>query len=685
MTQASQIAASVSSPDRAGSSVHSATSVVDAGTRGPGSNLSAHNGVAAFVWVDRAGFSWNETLAALLKIKSIRVIHVGLGDEQMPSQLRKADPRIVIHDGATMLEIASKLQDEKSDFVLFVTWPVRPSPDALDLAIEWMRQDPRIGTMSFLSNSAGSLSFPHRNAESPFGVDGHDEQSLTELLRQQANRAPTPIQVADGAMILVSRGVLDVCGELEDFGVQNCALAVAELSLRAAKRGFNSYLDSHTYVTIPWDGIGPFQSVLMKPEPRHALHQRHQHFPGGYDVEQKRPNSVLGDALNRARAKAMGLRVLIDGSVLGPKEMGTQLLILKLSAALATRPEIQFVAVGVPDPTALPQYARELSKLPKVQLVPAGQLDFPGAPHVDIVHRPYQPTVTIPWDRWRSLAHRTVITVQDLIAYRNGAYFQNFEEWLHYRDNFLRQVSQVDAVISISRDVVGVIQEERLPIDVSRIFLVENGADARSKDEPARIPDAFLKRGWGSNSYLFVLGATYAHKNRDLAIRVWARLRAKGFQHKLVMAGANVPFGASRNEESLATTPELEEHLLVLPDVSSEERNWLMRNSSLAVYLTAAEGFGQVPFEAARMDVPSLFVSFGPLRELIDDKSLPISFEIEGLVDRAAALLTDHLLAKSSIAAVLKNIDQLTWAETARKTVDVYFEILGQQSRALAL
>src|SRR5206468_2449520 len=117
--------------------------------------------------------------------------------------------------------------------------------------------------------------------------------------------------------------------ELDDFGVQNCSLSLADLSLRAAKRGFNSYLDSHTYVTTQWDGIGPFQSVLMKPDSRHALHQRHQHFPGGYDVEQNRENSVLGDALNSARAKAMGLRILIDGSVLGPKEMGTQLLILK--------------------------------------------------------------------------------------------------------------------------------------------------------------------------------------------------------------------------------------------------------------------------------------------------------------------------------------------------------------------
>src|SRR5438309_4624060 len=252
MTQVSHNAAVAGSLDRAGSPDGGSKPVTDV-HKGSKPALSALGGVVAFVWVDRVGFSWNETLAALLKIKSIRAIHVGLGVEQDPSLLRKADPRIIIHHDKTIMEVTSEVQDEKSDFVLFVTWPVRPSPGALDLAVDWMRQDPRIGTMSFLSNSGGALSFPHRNSGSPLGVDGHDEQSLTELLRQRSNRAPTPIQVADGAMVLVSRGAMDVCGDLEDFGIQHCALAVAELSLRAAKRGFNSYLDSYTYVAVSWD------------------------------------------------------------------------------------------------------------------------------------------------------------------------------------------------------------------------------------------------------------------------------------------------------------------------------------------------------------------------------------------------------------------------------------------------
>lgn len=639
--------------------------------------------VVAFLWVDRSARAWNEVLVTLSSLETIATIYVGIAGHEKKSAIKVANAKIMVMEGLSFSEASARVFSAKGDYFLFVSAPVRIPPDVLDNALAWMNDDPRIGMMSFLSNSGGSLSFPHRNTDTPFGVDGFDEVSLTQCLRARkpANGGAVPLSVAEGALVLVNRSIWEVCGELDDAGTGNAAFALAELSLRGARRGFLSYLDPYTFVSVPWDGVGPYASVLTNPEARHALHMRHPHFPASYDAERTRPRTTLAEALDTARSKAMGLRVLIDGSVLGPKEMGTQLLILKLSTALAQRTEIQWVAVGVPDPANLPHYAQALRTNPKIRLVPSGALDFPGAPDVDIIHRPFQPTGPIPWDRWSMIAKRSLITVQDVIAYRNGAYFKDWEEWDRYRDNFNRQIAHTDGVVSISHDVVTAIREERLPIDDSRVFVVENGADARSKDEPTRIPDAFLKLGWAASPFLFVLGATYAHKNRDLAMRVWAQLRAKGFKHKLVLVGASVPNGSTRVEEALLTTPELRDNLLVLPEVGSEERNWLLRNAGLAVYLTAAEGFGQLPFEAARMDVPTLFVSFGPLRELIEDPTLPMAYDLEGLTARAEALLNDPDLARASIRGVLKNIDKLSWVETARKTVESYFNILRMPAR----
>lgn len=643
--------------------------------------------ISAFVWVDRAPRAWNAAIAVLLQNPRVRTVHLGFASPAMSDSLSIRDERITRHEDLTLLEAAEEVFADAGDSVLFCTWPGIPAPETFDVALDAMAQDPRVATVSFLSNAAGAFSFPHRNSGTPFGVDGHDEISLTRLLRKNAPKDGSfaPVQAPDGAIILVSRSMWEVCGKLDDYRSNNLALATADLAMRAAQRGFINYLDPTGYITMPFDNVGPFQSILLNPEARHALHQRYPYFPMNYDVECARPHSVLGEVLDSARAKAMGLRILIDGSALGPKEMGTQVLTLKLSLALAARDDVQLVVVAVPDPSNIPAYAQALVRERKIQIIASDNLHFPGAPHVDIIHRPYQPSSPIPWDRWRSLAKRSVITVQDLIAYRNASYFSDCQEWIGYRDNFVRQIANADGVVSISHDVVDVITQEHMPVDRARIHVVENGTDARSADHAARVPDVILERGWTSSPYLFVLGATYAHKNRDLAMRVWSQLRAKGYPHKLIMAGASVPNGSLRIEESLLRSPQMDQHMMVLPDIGSEDRNWLLANSSLVLYLTAAEGFGLVPFEAACVNVPTLFVSFGPLRELTDDPELPHNYGVAGLVERARNLLDDPAVARASISGVLKNSAALTWDETARKSVESYHSTLAQTPRVTSL
>ena len=643
--------------------------------------------VVAFVWVDRAPRAWNAAIATLLRIPKIRQIHVGFAAGFSADAIVIKDPRLILHSDLPLLELADLVFDAAEDFLLFCTWPGQPSTETFDVGLEEMASDPRIASVSFLSNAAGAFSFPYRNSGTPFGVEGHNEVTLTRLLREHRGKDArlTPVQVPDGSMVLISRSAWDVCGRLDDYGSGNLGLALTDLSIRAAQRGFNNYLDTSGYITMPWDNVGPFQSINLNSEARHALHQRFAYFPMNYDMECARPNSVLGEALDSARARATGLRILIDGSALGPQEMGTQVLTLKLSLALASRKDVQSVTLAVPDPGNVPAYAQDVVQHRKIHVIASDNLNFLGAQHVDIIHRPYQPSSPIPWDRWRSIAKRSIITVQDLIAYRNTSYFPNCPEWLSYRDNFARQIANVDGVISISHDVVGMIQEERLPIDGTRIHVVENGTDARSKDQPSRIPSEILSRGWASSPFLFVLGATYAHKNRDLAMRVWSELRSKGYPHKLVMAGASVPNGSLRIEESLLRSPDLDSHMMALPDIASEERNWLMMNSSLVMYLTAAEGFGLVPFEAACVDVPTLFVSFGPLRELTNDPALPKNYRTDGLVERARQLLDDPAAARAAVSGVLKNAGNLTWDETARKSVEAYHLALAQSSRSISI
>ena len=636
--------------------------------------------LSAVVWVDRSPKGWLETLITLLKNTNALSIYIGMADEKFFVDLKIKDTRLVYICKGTVKELIDKAFENEADQYLFVSAPVVAPADALDIASYWMMRDPRIGTISFLSNSAGYLSFPHRNHSTPFGVDGHNHETLTKLLRTRSDdiTLPAPLPIAEGGAILVSRSALAVSGGIDDRDTNSLSLGLAEFSLRAARRGFNNFLDASTFFACPWDGVGPYTSVLENAEARHALHQIHPHFPGCYDLERDSSTSVIGEMLDFTRAKALGLRVLIDGSVLGPKEMGTQQLILQLTLSLSKHSDIQWVAIGVPDANNIPNYAQELGNNKKIRIVSAANLNFDGCQDVDIVHRPFQPTGPIPWNRWRGLAKRTIVTIQDLIAYRNASYFESWEEWGDYRKNMRLQVQQADSIFCISNDVLNCIAEERIAISKQNLFLVENGADARSKDQPQRIPYSIVERGWGARPFILVLGATYAHKNRDLAIRVWRCLKAKGFDHSLILVGASVPFGSTRSEEAVLAIDDHKRDILTLPEVSAEERNWLLGNASLVAYLTAAEGFGLVPFEAACMGVPTLHVSFGPLRELIDDADIPTSYDLDTLTRRAESLLFDRQAISKSVRSVLESAERLSWANTAQKTIAAYYKTLGQ-------
>ncbi|WP_267554394.1 glycosyltransferase [Rhizobium rhizogenes] len=635
--------------------------------------------VSAVVWIDRNPAGWNETLASLLKVEGIGAVYAGVAHAHFMREIKIKAPRLELIAADSIFDLAQLAFSAKTDQCFFVSSPTVLAANTLQFASFWMADDPRIATISFLSNSAGYLSFPHRNTGTPFGVDGHNEETLTKLLRERkvGDSGLIPLPIADGPGILVNFSAWEVAGQIDDKNTGNLSFALAEFSLRASRRGFNSFLDPFTFITKSPDFGEAFSSVLENPEARHALHSLHPFFPGRHDTERNSAKSVLGQALDSARAKATGLRVLIDGSALGPKEMGTQQLILQLATSLAGHADIQSVALGVPDPSNLPKYAQELRNTEKIQLVSASNLNFDGASHVDIIHRPFQPTGPIPWNRWRNLSKRTIITVQDLIAYRNGSYFKNWEEWEGYRSNFQLQLSNADSVFCISHDVIKAVKEERMPVNEQNLFVVENGADARSKDQPMRIPPSIIERGWSARSFVIVLGATYAHKNRDLALRVWARLKSQGFDHAIVLVGASVPFGSTRNEEAIASPSEFQNDILSLPEVAAEERNWLLQNSSLVFYLTAAEGFGLVPFEAACLGVPTLHVSFGPLRELIEDADLPVSYDLDTLTARAQSLLSDPIASSRSVQNIMKTLGELSWKNTAGKAVDSYFQTLS--------
>jgi glycosyltransferase involved in cell wall biosynthesis len=630
--------------------------------------------VVAAVYLRSARDLHAATVRSMLRAGVERVV-VGAREPADHAELL-FDDRVEIVAATHVASFVNAVSERFRCLVVACDEPVLVPENAFGPTVRIIDDDSRVPTVSYWCNFAGYLSFPHQNAPASHQQGDLDERSGTERLRRRSPAGRTvSIPLARGPLVAISRMAITACGPLIEAPFDDLSVVVAEFGLRASARGFTPVLDPTTYVVRPFDLADPGEPTVDLAPAREWLHERHAVFPVLYDSLLTDRESPVSQAHGLARAAAVGLRILVDGSVMGALETGTQVQLMHVVAALARRDDVREIVVSMPGP--VPEYARAAFGSPKIQPVVAPAGAFPPELRFDVVHRPYQPDRPLPLAHWRTVARRIVITVQDLIAYRNGAYHSSSEQWIEYRRGFHESIANADAIAVISNDVRRAMELDRLPVEPSRIGLMLCGTDHLSGDEATSTPAAFLDPLYVGRRFLLVLGTTYLHKNRDLAIRAWQELRRRGHDHLLVVVGAEVPFGSSRHLEALALGVD-DDGVINLLDVSSAERNWLFRHADAVLYPTSAEGFGFVPFEAAAFGTPTVAVSFGPLAEVQPDSdAASTSWQPFDLADAVERLLDDPDAVRASVAATRRSGNELTWDRSAEMLVELYRRALA--------
>jgi glycosyltransferase involved in cell wall biosynthesis len=254
-------------------------------------------------------------------------------------------------------------------------------------------------------------------------------------------------------------------------------------------------------------------------------------------------------------------------------------------------------------------------------------------------------------------------------------YHESADQWFDYRTATRDSTAAVDGIVASSADTARQIGLERLSIDEQRLFMVPAGVDHLRGDEPEQEPAELLARGFTSQPFMLVLGTNYTHKNRDLAIRVAHELGQRGVGLALVMAGALVPFGSSRSAEAIAWSPG--DPVYTIPDVTSEERNWLLRHAELVLYPSGAEGFGFIPHEAAAFGTPTVVVPFGPFEERMSGLPVaPADWSVDSLADACVALLSDPALSEAQVEAIALGMPLYDWDRCAESLMGVYRSLL---------
>ncbi|MDQ6822496.1 MAG: glycosyltransferase [Actinomycetota bacterium] len=386
-------------------------------------------------------------------------------------------------------------------------------------------------------------------------------------------------------------------------------------------------------------------------------------------------SGARGRSLGAARRAVLGLSVLVDARIDAERTPGTSVHALELVAALARSGKARVGALVLPEPHDRVRAA--LQDLPGVDLTTISS-DAVARPQVfaDIAHRPFQVSTPADLAVLAHFADRLVITHQDLISYRNPAYFDGAEAFEGYRRLTQRALAAADQVLfytSHGRDDALV---EQL-VEPDRASIVHIGVD-HTITRPNLVPVRPARAGAlpAQTEVMMCLGTDFRHKNRLFALRILDQLqRRHHWPGWLVLAGPKVTRGSSAFEERelLDRHPQLAASVLDVGSVSDAEKAWLLKRSDLAVYPTVYEGFGLVPFEAASHDLPCLWAKGTSLSEVLPEEAAGlVAWDAAASADRALELMRDQQARAQNIQAVRDAGAKLSWNATAERLIEIY-------------
>lgn len=379
------------------------------------------------------------------------------------------------------------------------------------------------------------------------------------------------------------------------------------------------------------------------------------------------------------------MQVAIDARELARPPDGTRVHLTEVIVALAGTGAVTLRAIV---PHGLDAAIRErLAAADGLELLtPEAAAQRPPA---DVVHRPHQVSAPADLAVLARLGRRLVLTQQDLIGFRQPAYFPSEASWQGYRALTRRALAASDHVVFFSEHVRGDALAEGL-LEPTRGSVVPIGVDhagrggpsARARQREPAGAGALADTGTTAGAETIVcLGTDLVHKNRVFALQIAAELRARGWRGRLVLAGPHVRHGSSREAEraEIAAHPGLAAAVLDLGALSPGELEWLLARTRLVLYPTREEGFGLVPHEAAAHGIPCLWAPGGALGEHLDDALAGIvPGDAAASADRALVLLRDEAERRRLLDGVRAFGAALRWSCSGEALAALYARCLAE-------
>jgi len=232
-------------------------------------------------------------------------------------------------------------------------------------------------------------------------------------------------------------------------------------------------------------------------------------------------------------------------------------------------------------------------------------------------------------------------------------------------------VERADAVITDSefsrREIV-----ELLGVPEDRVFAIHLGLPDHRFTPPAATRSQVLLRLGLDRPYLLTVGTLEPRKNIPFLVEVFEQL--EHFDGDLVIAGMR-GWKYAPILERIRQSPRAD-RIRYLEYVTDAELAALYSGAELFVCTSVYEGFGFTPLEAMVAGTPVVSAPSGSLAEVLGlSAELVPGWDADLWAGRIRQLLDDESRRQALAVSGRAHVQRFTWADTARRTWDVYRKV----------
>jgi glycosyltransferase involved in cell wall biosynthesis len=331
-----------------------------------------------------------------------------------------------------------------------------------------------------------------------------------------------------------------------------------------------------------------------------------------------------------------------------------------------------------------------------------------GRDKLDVLH---SPAGVVPL----SYRRPSVVTVRDLAVYHQREWYSRNEE-LARKLVVPRTMRAADRVITCSefmrQDVL-----TRFRLADEKVAAIHNGVEPLVKDDAvlrrngATVCDKFGIKNRSGKPCRFILyvGSLEPRKNVRGLIAAFDRLVRSGSVDSGSSEGGSSEGGSSEGGSSEGGSSEsksgcdelklvlagregwnykkiidevrrrkLEDRVVFTGYVSPEDKYALLATAEVFVFPSYYEGFGLSVLEAMYFGTPVVTSNISSLPEVAGEAAVLIDpYNTTQIADAVREVLTDEVRRKELIENGKKRVESFTWESAARKTLEVYEEVVA--------